>query len=138
MTRTLLMRGVGALALAALMAWTEARAAEPASPDAVVPVQRVTVLLDNYTFSPDHVVVQAGVPVELTLASVTTFTPHNFVLKEPAAGLVLDQEVGAGATVVLRFTPTKAGTYTFYCDKRLLFFKSHREKGMEGRLDVRE
>jgi len=27
--------------------------------------------------------------------------------------------------------------FAFYCDKRLLFFKSHHEKGMEGRLDVR-
>ena len=24
----------------------------------------------------------------------------------------------------------------FYCDKKLLFFKSHREKGMEGVLKV--
>lgn len=139
MTRTFLRRGAGALALAALMAWADARAADPATPPgAAGPIQRVTVLLDSYSFSPDRVVVQVGVPVELTLASVATFTPHNFVLKEPAAGLVFEQDVGAGATVVLRFTPTKAGTYPFYCDKRLLFFKSHRERGMEGRLEVRE
>lgn len=139
MARTLLRRGAGALVLAALTAWADARAADPApQPASAGPIQRVTVLLDNYSFNPDRVVVQVGVPVELTLASVTTFTPHNFVLKEPSAGLVFEQEVGAGATVVLRFIPAKAGTYPFYCDKQLLFFKSHRERGMAGRLEVRE
>jgi hypothetical protein len=28
------------------------------------------------------------------------------------------------------------GEYPFYCSKKLLFFKSHREKGMEGMLEV--
>ena len=27
---------------------------------------------------------------------------------------------------------TKPGTYSFYCDKQLLFFPNHREEGMEG------
>jgi plastocyanin len=74
--------------------------------------------------------------VELTLRSETTFTPHNFVHKEPQAGMSVNQEIGAGDTVKVRFTPTKPGTYAFYCDKKLLFFKSHREKGMEGTLTV--
>jgi hypothetical protein len=29
------------------------------------------------------------------------------------------------------------GIYLFYCDKKLLFLPSHREKGMEGRLEGR-
>jgi hypothetical protein len=29
------------------------------------------------------------------------------------------------------------GTFPFYCDKKLLFFKSHHERGQEGHLEVR-
>ena len=50
--------------------------------------------------------------------------------------MVINEDIGAGATVKVRFTPTKAGVFAFYCDKKLLFFKSHREKGMEGVLKV--
>ncbi|MGH7209576.1 MAG: cupredoxin domain-containing protein [Nitrospiraceae bacterium] len=101
-------------------------------------VQHATITLDSYSYTPDYLVVQAGKPVELTLTSVTTLTPHNFVLNDPAAGFVVDQNVGHGKTVTVRFTPTQPGTFTFYCDKKLLFFASHREKGMEGRLEIRQ
>lgn len=100
-------------------------------------VQRATITLDSYSYTPNHVVLQVGQPVELTLTSVTILIPHNFVVKEPAAGLMVEQDVGAGKTVTVRFTPTHPGMFTFYCDKKLLFFASHREKGMEGRLEVR-
>ena len=100
-------------------------------------VQRVTMVLDSYSYSPDHIIVQAGRPVELLLTSVTTITPHNFILKDEEAGLSLDRDVGAGKNSVLRFTPMQKGTFSFYCDKKLLFFASHREKGMEGKLEVR-
>ncbi|MBI4401846.1 MAG: cupredoxin domain-containing protein [Nitrospirae bacterium] len=100
-------------------------------------VQRATITMDSYSYTPNHLVVQAGKPVELTLTSVTTLTPHNFLLNDPAAGFKLEQDVRAGKSVTVRFTPPQAGTFTFYCDKKLLFFASHREKGMEGRLEVR-
>jgi plastocyanin len=100
-------------------------------------VQRATVTLDSYSYTPSHLVVQVEKPVELTLASVTMLTPHNFVLKEPAAGLMVDADVKAGNSAIIRFTPRQAGLFMFYCDKKLLFFKSHREKGMEGILEVR-
>lgn len=100
-------------------------------------VQRITLTLDSYSYRPNHVIVQAGKPLELTLTSVTMITPHNFVLNDPAAGLAVEQDVGAGKSVTVRVTPMQAGTFTFYCDKKLLFFQSHREKGMEGRLEVR-
>jgi plastocyanin len=100
-------------------------------------VQRVAMEADSYSYRPDHIVVRAGVPLEITLTSVTTLTPHNFIIKEPKAGILIEQEVGAGKTTTVRFTPTQPGSFTFYCDKRLLFFKSHRDRGMEGRLEVR-
>jgi hypothetical protein len=33
---------------------------------------------------------------------------------------------------------TREGIYPFYCSRKLLFFESHREKGMEGTLEVVE
>jgi plastocyanin len=100
-------------------------------------IQRATIMLDSYAYAPNHVVVQAGKPVELTLHSVTSLTPHNFLITELAAGFRVEQDVGAGKTATVKFTPMQPGTYPFYCDKKLLFFASHREKGMEGRLEVR-
>ncbi len=100
-------------------------------------VQRADIVLDSYSYSPSHLIVRVGTPVELTLSSVTFLTPHNFILRDAAAGLDINQDVGAGKTVPVRFTPTQAGRFAFYCDKQLLFFASHREKGMEGILEVR-
>ena len=100
-------------------------------------IQRATVILDSYSYTPRHLIVQSGKPVELLLTSITTITPHNFVLRDEAAGLSIERDVSAGKTVTVQFTPSKPGTYSFYCDKKLLFFPSHREKGMEGTLEVR-
>ena len=99
-------------------------------------IQRLKITLDD-EYHPSHVAVQAGRPVEFVLTSLTRITPHNFIIDDPDAGFRVKQEVGAGETVTVRFTPPRAGSFPFYCDKKLLFFKSHREKGMEGRLDVR-
>lgn len=119
-------------------------AAEPsqASTSLVIPVaadgvQRAAVTLDSYSYSPNHLIVEAGKPVELTLISVTTITPHNFIIKDPAGSLFVEQEVSAGKTVTITFTPIQPGTFPLYCDKRLWPMPSHRDKGMEGTLEVR-
>ena len=36
----------------------------------------------------------------------------------------------------ITFTPTKTGTYDMFCDRQLLFFKSHRDRGMTGTIEV--
>ena len=100
-------------------------------------VQHGAVAADSYEFIPNHLVVQAGIPVELTLHSLTMLTPHNFVIKAPEAEVEISQDVGAGKTVTVHFKPMRPGTYPFYCDRKLLFFANHREKGMEGKLEVR-
>lgn len=100
-------------------------------------VQRATITLDSYSYAPSHLIVQAGKPVELTLTSVTTIVPHNFILKEPAAGLNVEKDISAGKTDKVVFTPTQAGAVVFYCDRRLWPMPSHRDKGMEGKLEVR-
>jgi plastocyanin len=82
-------------------------------------------------------IVEAGKPVELTLISVTTFTPHNFIIKDSAGSLSVEQDVSAGKTVTITFTPPQPGIFSIYCDKRLWPLPSHRDKGMEGKLEVR-
>ena len=100
-------------------------------------VQRATVTLDSYSYTPNHLIVEAGKPVELTLTSVTTIIPHNLIIKDPAGSLSVEQDVSAGKTVTITFTPTQPGTFPIYCDKRLWPLPSHRDKGMEGKLEVR-
>ena len=99
--------------------------------------QQVTVHLGDYRFQPANIEVIAGRPVELTLVNDDKITPHNFTLKEPAAGLDLSANVSGGESTTLRFTPQTAGTYPLYCNKKLPFMKSHRERGMEGKLVVK-
>ena len=100
-------------------------------------VQRAVVEADSYDFVPRHLVVRAGTPVELTFKSLTWLVPHNVVIDDPRSGLAIREAIPAGESVTVRFTPVVAGTFAIYCDKKLPFFKSHREKGMEGVLEVR-
>lgn len=113
---------------------TDAVIAIPLSPDGI---QQATVLLDSYSYSPNYVVVERGKPVELTLTSVTTMTPHNFIIENLTDSLSVKQDVGAGKTVTVRFVPTQTGLFPFFCDKRLWPMRSHRDKGMEGVLEVK-
>ena len=106
----------------------------PLDPDGV---QRVVVEADSYEFIPHHLVVKAGKPVELTVKSVTWVVPHNVIIDDPRSGLKIREEVPARESLTIKFTPTVPGSFAIYCDKKLPFFKSHREKGQEGMLEVR-
>lgn len=100
-------------------------------------VQRAEIIVDTYSYTPNHLVVVVNRPVELTLKSVAWVVPHNFILKVPEEGLDINKDVPAGQSITIRFTPNKEGRFKFYCNKKLLFFKSHQEKGMEGILEVK-
>jgi plastocyanin domain-containing protein len=100
-------------------------------------VQRVEILGGSYFFDPNYIIVKVNVPVELKIRKESGMTPHNFILQAPEAGMNINVDLGTDATVV-GFTPTKIGTYPFFCDKKLPFMASHRERGMEGVLEVRE
>ncbi|MGE3978803.1 MAG: cupredoxin domain-containing protein [Nitrospira sp.] len=99
-------------------------------------VQRATIVMEGYSYVPDHLVLHVGSPVELILENKSFLVPHNFILEDADADLHLEADVAGGDRTILRFTPTRSGTGTFYCDKKLLFFKSHRQRGMEGRIDI--
>src|SRR5689334_16070272 len=106
----------------------------PLDPDGV---QRAIVEADSYAFIPHHLVVMAGQPVELTFKSVTWVVPHSVVIDDPRSGLHIREEIPAGESRTIKFTPTVPGSFAIYCDKKLPFMKSHREKGQEGVLEVR-
>ncbi len=99
-------------------------------------VRRVAIVLDSYAFTPGYFRVPVGVPVELRLENRSFLIPHNFIIDSPVTAMRRKVNVSAGDSVTLRFLPEAPGLFTFYCDKQLLFFPSHREKGMEGRLEV--
>jgi plastocyanin len=101
-------------------------------------VQRVEVVGGSYFFNPNRIVVKAGVPVELKVRKESGFVPHNIVATSPEAGIEFDESLATEAKTI-RLTPTKPGKYPFYCSKKvplLFFLPSHREKGMEGVIEV--
>ncbi|PRG02482.1 quinol oxidase [Burkholderia ambifaria] len=98
-------------------------------------VQRVTIVGGSYFFRPNHVIVRAHVPVELTVSAEPGHVPHSFEIDVPQAGIAVHTEL-ATTPRTFRFTPTQPGRFAYYCTHRLLFLRSHRERGMEGVLDV--
>ncbi|MEW6144052.1 MAG: cupredoxin domain-containing protein [Thermodesulfobacteriota bacterium] len=109
--------------------------AEEGAPAPPADVQKVEIVVDSYSFTPDHITVKAGKPVELMLRSVTSIVPHNFTIDDPASGLDVDVDVPSGEDVTVTFTPEKTGKFEFYCGKKGMF-GSHRKKGMVGTIEV--
>jgi plastocyanin len=103
---------------------------------AATPIRSIAVKMGDYRFIPDEITVRAGETVQLQLTNTDRLTPHNFTLKAENAGLNVDTDVSADKAKAVDITPLVPGTYPFYCNKKLLFFKSHRDRGMEGTLIV--
>lgn len=99
-------------------------------------VQRVEILGDSYHFTPNYIIFKVNVPVEIKIRK-EGLTPHDFVLKAPEAGMDVEVDLGREPTLI-NFKPTRTGTYVFYCSKKMILMSSHREKGMEGTIEVRE
>jgi plastocyanin domain-containing protein len=98
-------------------------------------VQRVRLEGGGYFFKPNHIVVKLNVPVELLASREAGVTPHNLVINAPEAGITIEEDL-ATEPKKIAFTATAVGKYPIYCGKKLLFFASHRERGMEGVLEV--
>ncbi|HAK89165.1 MAG: quinol oxidase [Nitrospirae bacterium GWC2_46_6] len=105
-----------------------------AEPDGL---QRVNIVSGEYFFDPDHIIVKVGLPVEIHIKKEAGITPHNIIINAPEAGIEVRENLST-EPVIIKFTPKKTGKYPFYCDKKLLFFKSHKERGMEGIIEVIE
>lgn len=100
-------------------------------------VQRVEMMGGKYFYIPNHIIVKKNVPVELVVRKEPGMVPHDIVIKAPEAGIVFEESLEEKSKTI-RFTPTKTGSFPFYCSKKLLFLPSHREEGMEGVLEVTE
>ena len=84
------------------------------------------VVARKFTYSPDVIEVQLGIPVVIELTSADR--DHGFAV--PELGLRIDVEPGKTARV--RIVPSKVGTFDFHCD---IFCGSGHEE-MAGRIVV--
>lgn len=85
----------------------------------------VSMVSDNFSFSPDVITAKPGQTVLITFANAGV---HTFAIDE----IQLDEAIAAGQT--LSFTaPTTPGTYPYYCS-----VGSHAALGMKGKLIVQE
>ncbi len=89
-------------------------------------VQEVTIEAKEFSFSPSVITVKAGQPVRIRLQN-TGKMPHDWVID----GLAKTSTIKSGETDTIEFTPTEAGTFSFYCS-----VGNHRAQGMEGKLTV--
>ena len=98
-------------------------------------VQKVEITGGSYYFNPNDIVVKVNVPVELVVKKEGS-TPHSIFLKAPEAGIDFNVTLG-NEPKTIKFTPTKVGTYPFWCTKRApLSSKSHKDHGMTGVIEV--
>ncbi|KAF0144773.1 MAG: hypothetical protein FD156_1602 [Nitrospirae bacterium] len=100
-------------------------------------IQRAEITGGEYFFEPYHIIVKINMPVELTVRKKPGIVPHDIIVNAPEAGINFKEDLSKEPKVI-KFTPKKTGKYPVYCSKKLLFFKSHRERGMEGLLEVIE
>ena len=98
-------------------------------------VQRVTVLAGSYFFKPNHVIVRADTPVEILASREAGLVPHDLVIQAPDGGTLIQQDLATEPRKIA-FTPRKPGKYPMYCSKKPPLMASHRERGMEGILEV--
>ena len=117
-----------------ILAMSPALAQEPTKSDADG-VQRIRIVAGSYFFKPNHLVVKVNVPVELTASRESGITPHDLVIRADEAGLAVKEDLGTEPKKIV-FTATKPGQYAIYCSKKLPFVAGHRDKGMEGVLEV--
>jgi len=98
-------------------------------------VQRVPIVAGSYFFKPNHIVVKVNVPVELVASREPGMTPHDLVIRAQDAGIAVEQDLATEPRRIT-FTPRKVGKYAIYCSKKPPLMASHRERGMEGTLEV--
>lgn len=87
---------------------------------------RVTLTLQAMGFSQNEIEVSANQPVTLRLNNKDGYA-HAFDLDE----FDIHLQLAAAETAEITFTPTRSGTFTFYCSS-----PGHQAAGMEGSLMV--
>jgi heme/copper-type cytochrome/quinol oxidase subunit 2 len=98
-------------------------------------VQHIEIIGGEYYFDPNYIVVKINTPVELKVKKATGYVAHDIEVKAPEAGIDFEVDLGKDWKSVT-FTPSKVGKYEMICDKRFLWFKSHKDRGMDGYIEV--
>ncbi len=83
--------------------------------------------LDTFKYDPSTITGKVGQPIHLVLNNKGVLE-HSVVIDQFGVKL---EHVQGGATADVTFTPTQAGTFTFYCDT-----PGHKEAGMTGTLVI--
>jgi len=85
--------------------------------------REINMVSDSFSFNPKNLTLAKGQPVKINISNVGI---HTFTVDELGINTRLQE-----FSNVVEFTPTKAGTFTFYCA-----IPGHREGGMIGTLKV--
>jgi nitrosocyanin len=83
--------------------------------------------LDTFKYDPNTITGKVGQPIHVVINNKGVLE-HSFAIDQFNVKL---EHIQAGTTGEVTFTPTAAGTYTFYCDT-----PGHKEAGMTGTLTV--
>ena len=84
---------------------------------------------DTLKFTPEAVTVKSGSPVHVTLRSTGSLV-HDWVV-DSLDGKKVSVEANGGQSASADFTPSRAGSYEFYCSQ-----PGHKDAGMKGTLTV--
>lgn len=85
--------------------------------------KEISMSSSNFSFSPKTLTLKEGQPVKITFANSGT---HTFTIDELGVNESL-----SGGSVTVEFTPSKSGTFEYYCA-----VPGHKERGMIGSLTV--
>jgi plastocyanin len=88
----------------------------------------VTLKVDNtFAYAPNTITAKVGQTVNITIDNSGALE-HTFLIDELS---VNSGPIAAGTKQTVTFTPSKAGTFTFYCNT-----PGHKEGGMTGTITV--
>lgn len=82
-----------------------------------------------FKFNPDNLSVAKGDTVNVTIVNKDSAQAHTFLLPDFN---VKSTQVAPGKTETLKFTASKTGNFSFYCD-----VPGHKDGGMTGKLEVK-
>jgi len=77
-------------------------------------VQEIVMTAKSYSFSPDRVIVQVGVAVELKIKK-SGWTPHTFIIDDPASGLDIKEKLRNLPSIVGKSCPSEKVTAKKEC-----------------------
>lgn len=99
-------------------------------------IKVIEVTMGDYRFMPQEIQLNANQPAILRLVNTDSITPHNFTMKAANSAADINVDILSGESIDVQLEPLPAGRYSFFCANKLIFMKSHREKGMQGTLVV--